>query len=110
MTEKLFVYGSLGPNRPNAHVLTEIGGSWEKATVRGKLRQAGWGAEMGYPGIDLHENGDEIEGFLFVSERLSNHWNALDDFEGEGYERVMTRAKREDGSVVDAYIYRLRDG
>ena len=110
MTEKLFVYGTLGPNRPNEHVLKEIGGSWEKATVRGKLRQAGWGAEMGYPGIDLDENGEEIEGFLFVSENLSNHWNALDDFEGEGYARVITRAKLEDGSVVDAYIYTLRAG
>jgi gamma-glutamylcyclotransferase (GGCT)/AIG2-like uncharacterized protein YtfP len=110
MTEKLFVYGTLGPGRPNEHVLKAIGGVWENATVRGKLRQEGWGAEIGYPGIDLDENGEEIEGFLFISENLSSHWKALDDFEGEGYERVVTQAKLEDGSMVDTYIYMLRAG
>ena len=110
MAEKLFVYGTLGPGRPNEHVLKAIGGVWENATVRGKLRQEGWGAEMGYPGIDLNENGEEIEGFVFISENLSNHWKVLDDFEGEGYERVVTQAKLKDGSMVDAYIYMLRAG
>jgi hypothetical protein len=46
--EKLFVYGTLGPDRPNEHVLDAIGGSWETATVSGILREEGWGAEMGY--------------------------------------------------------------
>ena len=63
---------------------------------------------MGYPGIDLDENGEEIEGFLFISENLSKHWRVLDDFEGESYERVITQARLGDGSEVDAYIYRLR--
>jgi len=110
MAEKLFVYGTLGPGCPNEHVLKAIGGVWENATVRGKLRQEGWGAEMGYPGIDLNDNGKEIEGFVFISENLSSHWKALDDFEGEGYERVVTQAKLEDGIMVDAYIYMLRAG
>jgi gamma-glutamylcyclotransferase (GGCT)/AIG2-like uncharacterized protein YtfP len=110
MAEKLFIYGTLGPGRPNEHVLKAIGGVWENATVRGTLRQEGWGAEMGFPGIDLDENGEEIEGFLFISENLSSHWKALDDFEGEGYERVVAQAKLEDGSMVDAYIYILRAG
>lgn len=26
MTERLFVYGTLGPGRPNEHVLRDIGG------------------------------------------------------------------------------------
>ena len=110
MTEKLFVYGTLGPGRPNEHVLKAIGGVWKNATVRGKLRQEGWGSEIGYPGLDLDENGEEIGGFLFISENLSSHWKALDDFEGEGYERVVTQAKLEDGSLVDAYIYVLWAG
>jgi gamma-glutamylcyclotransferase (GGCT)/AIG2-like uncharacterized protein YtfP len=29
MTEKLIVYGTLGPGRPNEHVLKAIGGVWE---------------------------------------------------------------------------------
>lgn len=53
MIEKLFVYGTLCPDRPNEHVLDAIGGSWKSATISGALREEGWGAEMGYPGIDL---------------------------------------------------------
>ena len=108
MTEKLFVYGTLGPNRPNEHILKNIGGTWEDATVNGKLTDEGWGAEMGYPGIILDKNEEEIKGFIFTSSNLSNHWNMLDDFEGEGYERVITKAKLEDKTIVDTYIYILQ--
>jgi len=44
--EKLFVYGTLGPGRPNEHVLDAVGGSWETATVSGTLREEGWGAVL----------------------------------------------------------------
>ena len=70
--------------------------------------QQGWGAALGYPGIVLDEHGGEVEGLLFSSESLAEHWARLDQFEGEGYERVLTTVKLEDGSSVDAYIYRLR--
>ena len=108
MIERLFVYGTLSPGRPNEHVLEAIGGSWETAMVNGILRHDGWGAEMGYPGIDLDEHGGEVEGFLFTSENLSDHWAALDEFEGEAYQRMLAKAKLKDGSLVDAYIYSLR--
>jgi gamma-glutamylcyclotransferase (GGCT)/AIG2-like uncharacterized protein YtfP len=108
MVERLFVYGTLGPGRPNEHVLKAVRGSWETATVTGTLRQEGWGAAMGYPGIDLDERGGEVEGFLFSSENLSGYWAALDEFEGEAYERVLAKVKLKDGSTVDAYIYTLR--
>jgi len=42
----------------------------------------------GYPGIDLVNNGEEVEGFLFTSEALSDHWATLNEFEDEAYERV----------------------
>ena len=108
MIDKLFVYGTLGPGRPNEHVLDAIGGSWETAIVTGTLRAQGWGAEMGYPGIDLDEHGGKVEGFLFTSKNLSGHWTSLDAFEGEAYRRVLTKVKLKDGSIVDAYIYTLR--
>jgi gamma-glutamylcyclotransferase (GGCT)/AIG2-like uncharacterized protein YtfP len=108
MIERLFVYGTLAPGRPNEHVFGEIEGSWEAATVTGTLRQEGWGAEMGYPGIDLDEQGDEIQGFLFSSEKLSDHWAKLDEFEGKAYERVLTLVKLTDNRTVVAYIYALR--
>lgn len=107
MTHRLFVYGSLAPGRPNEHVLADIQGEWEPATVTGTLLQEGWGAAMGFPGIILDECGGEVEGLLFSSENLAEHWARLDAFEGEGYERVLTKAKLKNGSVVDAYIYKL---
>lgn len=108
MVERLFVYGTLAPGRLNEHVLGAIGGSWEPAAVTGTLRQKGWGAALGYPGIELDEQGTEVEGFLFSSENLSSQWAALDAFEGEAYERVLATVKLKDGSPVDAYIYTLK--
>lgn len=108
MIERLFVYGTLAPGRPNEHVLTAIGGSWEAASVTGSLREKGWGAAMGFPGIRLDEHGDEVQGFLFSSEKLSDHWPKLDAFEGKSYERVLTVVKLRDNSSVNAHIYTLK--
>jgi len=106
--EKLFVYGTLGPGRPNEHVLDAVGGSWETASVKGKLLERGWGAAMGYPGIELDEDGKDIEGFVFTSEKLSDHWAKLDAFEGEAYRRVLAKVKLKDGRMIDANIYVLK--
>ena len=108
MIKKLFVYGTLGPGRPNEHILKNIGGSLEKASVTGMLHEKGWGSAMGYPGITLDKNGDKVEGFLFSSDTISEHWSYLDEFEGEGYERVQTTVELSDRTVVDAYIYTLK--
>lgn len=109
MVERLFVYGSLGPGRPNEHVLAAIGGAWQVASVTGTLRHEGWGAALGYPGIQLGEGGAEVRGFLFSSENLSGRWQALDEFEGAAYQRVLTTVKLEDNTTVAAYIYALRE-
>ncbi len=108
MIEKLFVYGTLGPDRPNEHILKNIGGLWEKASVTGTLYEKGWGSAMGYPGIILDKNGDKVEGFLFSSDTISEHWSYLDEFEGEAYERVQTTVELLDRTLVDAYIYTLK--
>jgi len=108
MTDRFFVYGTLAPGRPNEHVLADVPGTWEPATVRGTLLQEGWGAAVGYPGIVLAEGGDEVLGFVFSSPELPAHWARLDEFEGEGYERVLVPATLRDGVTVEAYIYALR--
>lgn len=108
MTHRLFVYGTLAPGRPNEHVLRDISGSWESATVTGILLQEGWGAAVGYPGIVLAPEGEEVHGFIFTSEDLVEHWSRIDEFEGEGYERKLTTAKLNDGSIVSTFIYELR--
>ena len=110
MIHRLFVYGTLAPGRPNAHVLENVTGTWEPATVLGTLIPEGWGAAAGYPGIILDEHGGEVEGLLFSSGDLAEHWARLDEFEGEGYERVLTTVKLQDGSRVEAHVYALRGG
>ena len=107
--EYLFVYGTLGPGRPNAHVMERIGGQWQKASVRGRLVDAGWGAEQGYPASRLEDVGEQVEGYLFSSENLHAHWLGLDAFEGSEYERVETTAVLEDGSAISAQIYVLKE-
>jgi gamma-glutamylcyclotransferase (GGCT)/AIG2-like uncharacterized protein YtfP len=107
MTDRLFVYGTLAPGRSNAHVLADVPGHWEPASVTGTLLQQGWGAAAGYPGIVLDRDGDEVHGVLLTSDALRDHWLRLDEFEGDGYRRVLTRARRNDGTFVDAYIYEL---
>lgn len=106
--ERLFVYGTLGPGRPNEHVMLNIGGTWQPASLKGRLTQAGWGAEMGFPGLVIADDGDVIEGFVFSSENFPAHWVDLDAFEGAEYQRVLTPVTLADGAVIDAYVYALR--
>lgn len=106
--EKLFIYGTLAPGRPNEHKMSDIKGSWQEAFVKGKLEGKGWGTEMGYPGIHLDENADDVEGFLFTSDELHKKWNELDSFEGEEYQRVLTKIKLSNGETTEAFIYALK--
>jgi len=107
MIDRLFVYGTLAPGRPNEHMLAQVPGRWEPAVVRGKLLEEGWGAAAGYPGMVLDDRGDEVHGLIFTSQELEAHWDRLDEFEGEGYERVLVSALLQDGMRVEAYIYKL---
>ena len=105
----LFVYGTLMPNCPNAHVLEKIVGKFVPATAKGFLVDAGWSASMGYPGIRLDSDGDTVHGFLFTSSNLINHWDYLDDFEGNEFVRTPVTVERYDELEVDTYIYTLKD-
>jgi gamma-glutamylcyclotransferase (GGCT)/AIG2-like uncharacterized protein YtfP len=107
MTDRLFVYGTLAPGRPNAHVLADVPGHWTPATVRGRLVQAGWGAAAGYPGIVPSADGDDVPGFVFSSAALPAHWERLDAFEGPGYVRVRVPARLAGGASVEAFVYAL---
>ncbi|MEM8621712.1 MAG: gamma-glutamylcyclotransferase family protein [Actinomycetota bacterium] len=106
MIERLAVYGSLAPGRPNEHVLADITGRWRSGTVCGILRAEGWGADLGYPGIVLDPAGPAVDVALFESAELAAHWERLDDFEGHGYRRTLTTVDTADGSR-SAWIYVL---
>ena len=107
--DRLFVYGTLAPGESNAHVLRGVKGRWSAATVRGHvIPVVDRGPAAGYPGIVLDGEEGRVHGLLFSSALLAEHWTRLDDFEGDGYERVLVRAEQAGGITVDAWIYRLR--
>jgi gamma-glutamylcyclotransferase (GGCT)/AIG2-like uncharacterized protein YtfP len=108
MKETLFVYGTLMPNCPNGYVLENIVGKFTPATVRGNLKNAGWSASMGYPGIHLNKNGDVIHGYLFSSSNLCNHWDYLDEFEGREFQREPVIVETYDEIDEETYIYVLQ--
>lgn len=107
--DTLFVYGTLMPHCPNAHVLENIQGKFMPATVRGELIAAGWSASMGYPGIKLDAQGDVVHGFLFYSHNLEDAWESLDTFEGEEFVRTEVSVERYDELDVDTYLYVLKE-
>jgi len=106
---RLAVYGSLAPGRPNHHQMNGLSGRWIKGTVRGRLLQEGWGAELGYPGIVLDPGGPTVGVQLFESPDLSDHWSRLDEFEGPGYRRTVTAVSTAEGDLP-ASIYVLAVG
>ena len=115
MIERLFVYGSLAAGRPNEHILaTVLGsrfsvlGSWQPASVSGRLRDEGWSVALGFPGLDLDGYGETIKGFVFSSEALAEHWERLDEFEGDAYRRTLADVRLGNGQTMEAYVYSLR--
>ncbi len=105
---RLFVYGSLQPGGPNEHILASVEGDWQPAFAKGTLVDSGWGAELGYPGLVLDENGSDIDGHVFESSKLGTMWDYLDQLEGEEYERTLASVTLPNGTQVDAYVYVLR--
>lgn len=104
----LFVYGTLRPNQPNAHVMENIGGTWQAGYILGTLENVGWGAELGSPGIHLNANGERVNGYIFSSDHLAQHWSYLDEFEGNEYQRVSVQVFLEDDSTVESLVYVLK--
>ncbi len=104
--KRLATYGTLAPGCPNNHQLADLKGRWKTGTVRGRLLEAGWGADLGFPGLVLEPSGEEVEVFVFESEDLPEHWQRLDEFEGAGYERVLTHVQTSEGDL-ESSIYVL---
>jgi gamma-glutamylcyclotransferase (GGCT)/AIG2-like uncharacterized protein YtfP len=88
-SRRLCVYGSLAPGEPNHHVVAPFGGTWERATVHGDLRHAGWGADLGFPVLHWRAGGTPVAAQLLVSDALPAAWPALDAFEGPDYRRIL---------------------
>lgn len=107
----LIVYGTLAPGRPNHAVLEPIRGFWQKGIVRGKLEDKGWGAAMGYPGFRPvpSDKQEDIEAYILFSDDLPSNWPFLDEFEGNGYRRILADFELDDGQKGAGFVYALND-
>ena len=105
--QSLFVYGTLRLGEPNAHVMERIGGTWFKGYILGNLENSGWGAALGSPGIRLKDEGNPVQGYVFISEHLEDHGEYLDEFEGVEYHRQAVTVYLEDGKVMQSQVYAL---
>ncbi|MEM7529195.1 MAG: gamma-glutamylcyclotransferase [Pseudomonadota bacterium] len=103
-TLRLATYGTLAPGQPNHHQVEDLGGRWLMGTVRGRLGQIGWGAALGYPGLTLAEDGEDVTVQLLESPLLPAHWVRLDAFEGPSYRRVSITVSTDEGPLA-AFIY-----
>ena len=106
--QHLFIYGTLAPGRVNHHIMQPISGTWKKAFLRGDLHAEGWGATMGYPAIIPSKDADEVEGIVFSSAHLVDHWERLDEFEGDAYQRMLVDVRLESDEQLEAYVYALK--
>ncbi|KXZ68286.1 AIG2-like family protein [Acinetobacter venetianus] len=108
MMNRLFVYGTLCPNRENAHILGAIEGEWQAAKVHGTIHILDWGPDKGLPAIVLNQQDPLVEGYLFSTDELEQNWPMLDEFEGFQYERVIAEVVLESGEKIDAWTYVMR--
>ncbi|MFA4867993.1 MAG: gamma-glutamylcyclotransferase [Pedobacter sp.] len=104
------VYGTLGPGGPNHYFVENISGEWYKGFVNGSLESGGWGADLGYNGFRHTDAGNQqqIKAAVLVSDHMSENWERLDEFEGDGYIRVLAKFELEDGKLGVGYIYALK--
>ena len=104
---RLFAYGTLCPDRENAHILGNIGGEWQKASVNGVVHTLDWGPDQGLPALVLEENAPKVSGLVFSTDKLAEHWPMLDEFEGFQYQRVKVMVEFETGEMIESWTYQM---
>jgi gamma-glutamylcyclotransferase (GGCT)/AIG2-like uncharacterized protein YtfP len=102
---KLAVYGTLAPGEVNHSQIAGISGRWSDGFVHGELLQAGWGADHGYPALAWRPDGPRVPAKLFVAPDLDRHWRRLDEFEGDGYRRILVSFEADGDIVAVANLY-----
>ena len=89
--------------------MNKIGGAWREASIKGTWHKEGWGyVKHGLRGLVLEKDGEDIQGYVFSSTNLDNHWQTLDEFEGRDYERVEATAHCSGGETEKAFVYALK--
>lgn len=64
---------------------------------------------MGFLGLVIDVDGEEIYGYVFVFDCFVEYWFVLDEFEGIEYWCVVIWVMLVDGVQVDVYVYVLCD-
>ncbi|MCK5439161.1 MAG: gamma-glutamylcyclotransferase [Gemmatimonadetes bacterium] len=107
-SRRLAVYGSLAPGESNHRIVADLQGEWFDGVVRGHLVDSGWASGLGYPALRWDPNGDDVPAKLFVSADLPDHWDRLDAFEGDHYQRdlVTVHHPGRETSVANIYVAR----
>lgn len=104
---RLASYGTLAPGKSNHNQVSHLQGTWFRGTVCGRRTQADWGQWIGYPGFVVDLNGVDVDVDIFESQDLPLHWERLDAFEGDAYQRISVTAQTDQG-LMDVSIYTLR--
>jgi gamma-glutamylcyclotransferase (GGCT)/AIG2-like uncharacterized protein YtfP len=86
--EQLIVYGSLMPGDLYHFLLADLPGTWEQCVIRGRMGKYG-----GFKAFRYDAAGPEHPAWLLTSPALPGRFPELDEFEGEGYERVVIPAQ-----------------
>ena len=81
---RLAVYGSLRPGESNHRQLATVPGNWLDGTVKGRINQPGEYLEFTW---DV--SSPELAVKVLTSDRLCDHFDRLDEFEGEDYRRIL---------------------
>ena len=91
-----------------ARTSSTLDGRWSEGHVHGQLIDTGGGAGLGCPALVLDPDGPVISVQVFESMDLPDHWSRLDDFDGPGYQRVVTTVHTPAGAVAGcSYVLRV---
>ena len=97
--ERLVIYGTLAPGKPNHNVIEDLSGVYCGCSVHGRISEVD-----GLPYFTWAPSEASLAAQLFSSRQLPDKWDDLDRFEGDGYKRRLIPATVDDGLTV-ASIY-----
>ena len=110
-SHRLCVYGLMGPDGPDAHVLKPYGGTWADVTFPGYIQNAGACLINGEcPGLAWTPTGEQNSGHVLDAAALADAWLTLDAHEGNDLVRLLTPVQMSAGGAsFAANIYASRD-
>ena len=98
--ERLVIYGTLAPGKPNHNVIADLGGDYRDCAVHGRISE-----DDGFPHFTWVPSEAVLGAQLFTSKQLPGKWDELDRFEGDGYKRRLIPATTDSGlSIASIYL------